>query len=108
MRGINKQELIIDKLFCDITDLDVKKLREHNFNWTFSSIVCNILIDNKNVSESFFIFADKDTIFAYKASFIVVNIPLILFMRDLDGSKGHIFVMQGYLSKLKLESGCRK
>lgn len=97
MRGLNKQQFIIHKLLRDIANLDVKELREDNFDRALSSIVGNVLVYNEDVCESFFIFADKDTIFTDEASLVIIDIPLVLFMWNLYLGKGHIVMIKGHL-----------
>lgn len=61
---IYEQQLFFHKLPGDIADLDIDQLRESYSDGTLGSVIGDVLIDNKDGSESLFIFTDKDTVFS--------------------------------------------
>jgi len=60
---IYEQQLFFHKLPGDIADLDIDQLRESYSDGTLGSVIGDVLIDNKDGSESLFIFTDKDSVF---------------------------------------------
>jgi hypothetical protein len=61
---IYEQQFFFNKLPGDIADLDIDQLRESYSDGTLGSVIGDVLIDNEDRSEAFFIFTDKDTVFS--------------------------------------------
>jgi len=61
---IYEQQFFFKKLPGDIADLDIDQLRESYSDGTLGSVIGDVLIDNEDRSEAFFIFTDKDTVFS--------------------------------------------